>query len=175
MPEDYAYQNLKDAIAEIPDFPKKGVLFRDVTPLLNQKFRETIDAMLGLFTQLELNGIDSFAGIDARGFIFASALASRAGKNFVMIRKGGKLPPPTISRNFSLEYGEDSIEMKSGTGGVAIIDDVLATGGTMHAAADLCLEAGYEVKAFATLINLAFLNDFSWNGMKTRSVFEYAE
>lgn len=164
---------LKDFVADVPDFPKKGVMFRDITPLLNSKFSETLGAIKGLFSEHELNDVDAFAGLDARGFIFASALSAQLGKDLVVIRKSGKLPPPTVSREYDLEYGSARIEMKPGQGKLIIVDDLIATGGSMEAAAELSAEAGYDILALACLIDLKFLNDFSWNGHTVRSVLQY--
>lgn len=176
IPSSFPYQDL---IAQTPDWPKPGVLFRDISPLLAQKFNETIDAMGALFTDEELAAVDAFVGVDARGFIFASALAQKYGKNLVIVRKGGKLPPPSHQESYALEYGSAVIEMKPAitiqgrAPRVIILDDVLATGGTFKAAADLCACAGYDVIALGTLIDLKFLNDFSWNGQRVRSVIQY--
>ena len=169
------HADLEKLITHTPDFPQKGVLFRDISPLLATRFHDVVDGMGGLFTPEELDSITAFAGIDARGFIFASALAARFRKNMVMIRKGGKLPPPSLHESYALEYGSATLEMKAGPGGrINILDDVLATGGTMGAAATLCERAGYEVAAMAALIDLKFLNDFSWRGLRVRTLFTYA-
>lgn len=165
--------DLKQHIADVPDFPIEGVTFRDIAPLLQTHFEETIDVMDALFTKDEIQKVDCFAGLDARGFIFASAMAARHGKNLLVIRKGGKLPPPVIGREYDLEYGSARIEIKPGHGRVIIVDDLIATGGSMLAAADLCKEAGYEVLAMACLIDLTFLNDFEWNGQTVRSAVQY--
>ena len=151
------------------------MVFRDISPLLAQKFPETVEAMIGLFSTVELDAIDAFAGIDARGFIFASAMAANTGKNLIMVRKGGKLPPPASSQEYTLEYGTAMMELKHGAGRIAIIDDVVATGGTLQAAAELCQKAGYSVYALAALLDLQYLNDFTWNGLKPRSVIQYQE
>ncbi len=169
------YHPLKDFIDNVPDFPKPGVLFRDISPLLSTKFPETVQALSHLFTEEELKDVDGFAGVDSRGFIFASALATRLNKQFIMPRKGGKLPPPYKEASYSLEYGEAKLQMKPGNGNVIIIDDVLATGGTLKAAATLCSDAGYTIKGFAVLINLKFLNNFEWNGLHPRAVISYEE
>lgn len=157
----------------IPDFPKPGVVFRDISPLLANHFPQAIDEMARLFTAAELSRVDAFAGVDARGYIFAAALAAKLGRNFVMPRKGGKLPEPFAEREYTLEYGTARLQLKRGSGNVIVVDDVIATGGTMRAAADLCVDAGYEVIGFAALIDLAFLNDFSWNGLRARTLIRY--
>ena len=166
-------KELLDFIEDVPDFPEKGVVFRDITPLLTKKFPETLNALQSLFSDAELDEVECFAGVDARGFIFASALAARLNKNLVVVRKAGKLPPPVVGEDYQLEYGSSKVEIKPGSGKVIIVDDLIATGGSMQASANLCLAAGYEVIAMATLIDLKFLNDFSWNGMKVRSVIQY--
>lgn len=164
---------LEKLIAVTPDFPEPGVLFRDISPLLAARFTDTVAAMGRLFTQEEIDAVDAFAGIDARGFIFAAALAEHFGKNMVMVRKGGKLPPPAHEKTYLLEYGQARLELKPGQGDVIVLDDVVATGGTLAASADLCSLAGYTVKGFATLIDLRALNSFHWNGLRVRSVFQY--
>lgn len=170
-------ENLKQFIEDVPGFPVDGVTFRDITPLLTHKFMETVTALEYLFREDEIARVDCFAGIDARGFVFASAIAARTGKNIAMVRKGGKLPPPVVSQDYDLEYGSAKIEMKpcvdKDHNKIIIVDDVIATGGSMTAAADLCTDAGYEVIGFACLIDLKFLNNFEWNDLKVRSVIQY--
>ena len=166
---------LKQYVETTPDWPKEGVNFLDISPLLADHFNETVQAMQNLFTADELDGIDAFAGLDARGFIFAAALATATGKGFIMPRKGGKLPPPFSEKSYDLEYGQATLQLKPGNGNVAIVDDVLATGGTLKAAAELCSDAGYTVKSLAVLIDLAFLHDddFNWQGITPRAVMTY--
>lgn len=167
------HEDLKAYIDDVVDFPSKGVTFRDISPLLSKKFPETIQAMAGLISAQELEDIEAFAGVDSRGFIFAAALAVLCNKQFIMPRKGGKLPQPYAEKNYDLEYGSAKLQLKHGTGNIIIVDDVLATGGTMKAAAELAEDAGYSVKGFITLIDLKFLNDFSWKNMRAKSVIQY--
>ncbi|HID00316.1 MAG TPA: adenine phosphoribosyltransferase [Piscirickettsiaceae bacterium] len=165
---------LSQFVDEIQDFPKSGILFRDVSPLLRQKFPETIDAMSALFTPEEWGAVDYLVGIESRGFIFASALAYKHGKGFVKVRKPGKLPNVHASVSYGLEYGSDELQMQKGDGGrVIICDDLIATGGSMKAAADLCQQVGYEVVGLACLVDLRALNAFQWHGLKVRSVIQY--
>ncbi len=164
--------NLKSLINNVPDFPKSGILFRDVSPLLNNA--EALQFICKKFvTAAELENIDSFVGIESRGFIFASLLASYYKKGFVPLRKAGKLPPPTFKKSYSLEYGEATLEMAPGAGRVMILDDVLATGGTLNAAIELCNLSGYEIKKVAVLINLKFLNNMQWNNSPIFSLVDY--
>lgn len=168
----FAYEHL---IATTPDWPAPGVLFRDISPLLRERFNETVTAMAALFTNDEIKNADAFAGVDARGFIFAAALAQKFNKGMVMVRKGGKLPPPSHQQTYTLEYGTATLELKPGTGNVILLDDVLATGGTLTAAADLCAQAGYHVIALATLIDLKFLSkNFAWRNIQPRAVVVYS-
>lgn len=144
----------KEFIQEIPDFPIPGVSFKDVSPLLKSPlFPHAIEEMKSLVKHPYY-----WVGIDARGFIFASALASKNG-GLIMCRKKGKLPPPTISETYTLEYGEDTLEIKPGKGTVVIVDDVYATGGTMSAVEKLCIKAGYTVIDKLVLIDLKFLHE----------------
>lgn len=164
---------LTQYIENVKDFPEQGVIFRDISPLLSQKFPEVIDEMSGLLSQDELDKLHGFAGVDSRGFIFAAALAARTEKQFIMPRKAGKLPKPYAEKEYALEYASAKLQLKHGTGNIMIVDDVLATGGTLKATADLCVEAGYNVLGFMTLLDLQFLNNFSWNGLTSRSVIQY--
>jgi adenine phosphoribosyltransferase len=165
---------LTSLVSEVPDFPKEGILFRDVSPLLREAFVETIDAMSALFSQEEWANIDLLAGIESRGFIFASALAYKQGKGFVKIRKPGKLPNVAASINYGLEYGSDSLHIQAGDGRrIVVLDDLIATGGSMGAAAQLCQQVGYQVVGMACLVDLASLNSFTWQEMTVRSVIQY--
>jgi adenine phosphoribosyltransferase len=161
---------LKQKVLEIPDFPKPGILFRDISPLLREHFAETIAALDALFDDAHWQHIDAVAGIESRGFILASALAARRGKGFVPVRKQGKLPPPVVDVAYDLEYGTGVLEMQSGTGRLLVIDDVLATGGTLRAAADLCVLAGYGVAGLGVLIDLELVTGFTWGQHRARCV-----
>ena len=160
--------NLQDYIIDVPDWPQKGIVFKDITPLLKDAnaFNHSTLLMRGL---LDTNAFSYIVGIESRGFIFGSYLAKRMGVGFVPVRKKGKLPPPVISRDYELEYGTDTLEIKPGNGErVIIVDDVYATGGTAKATRELCEEAGYEVIDEVYLINLSFLNKD-----KVKSVITY--
>jgi adenine phosphoribosyltransferase len=166
-------EDLRGFIVETPDFPKPGILFRDISPLLRHRFLETIQALGALMTPAEWAEVDVVGGVESRGFILASALAMLHGKGFVKIRKAGKLPGLVHRQAYALEYGEAELEMQPGSGRMVIVDDVLATGGTLAAAAELAKASGHEVVAFLCLIDLAFLNQFLWQGHAVRSLFTY--
>lgn len=166
--------DLKRHVVDVPDFPQPGVLFRDITPLLREHFEPTVDALDALLDTQEWQSIDAVAGIESRGFILAAALAARRGKGFVPIRKQGKLPPPVVDIAYALEYGSGVLEMQRGAGRLLLVDDVLATGGTMRAAAELCGLAGYEVLALAALIDLRLAGaPFVWRRHALRYVIDY--
>ena len=165
--------DLRQHIVNVPDFPKPGILFRDITPLLSVAFGDTIAAMDALLTEAEWERIDVVAGIESRGFIFAAALAQRRGKGFVPVRKQGKLPPPVVDVEYKLEYGSGVLEMQMGRGQMYLVDDVLATGGTLTAAAELSVRAGYEVAALGVLIDLRLIPPLQVGPVLTRSVIEY--
>ena len=148
---------LKAKIRHVPDFPKAGILFYDVTTLLRdpQGLRLTIDS---LSLPYEGRGIDLVVGIESRGFILGAAVADRIGAGFVLVRKVGKLPSATIQASYSLEYGTDSLEMHKDAidpgQRVLIVDDLLATGGTAAAAVSLVKQLGGKVEGLAFLIEL---------------------
>jgi len=150
--------NLKQFIKDVEGFPIEGVTFRDITPLLadGQGFQSAVDELVILIS--DNFKCDVVAGIEARGFIFASAIASLDGKGFIPIRKAGKLPPPVERINSSKEYGNDILEVKKGSGDIVIVDDVLATGGTLLATEELLRLAGYNVLGAITLIDLTYLH-----------------
>src|SRR5271166_4030149 len=164
---------LKQYIENVADFPRPGILFRDISPLLRQHFDATLQALEALLSAAEWRTIDAIAGIESRGFILGAALAARLGKGFVLVRKQGKLPPPVVEATYDLEYGSGVLEMQPGSGRVVLIDDVLATGGTMSAAAELCVQAGYRVEALVTLIDLRLVGEYCWREHRLRAAIVY--
>ena len=149
---------IKTRIRDIADYPQPGIVFKDITPLLadGAALRAVIAALAGGHGQ-----VDKVAGIEARGFILAASVACQLGSGFVPVRKQGRLPGPTYARSYQLEYGTATIEVHQDafTPGerVLIVDDVLATGGTAEATADLVRRAGAEVAGIAVILELAFL------------------
>ena len=153
--------NFKDYIEDVQDFPIEGITYRDIQPLLedSEAFYDSIYE-LGQFVDME--EVDYFVGIESRGFIFASALASINLKPFKMVRKSGKLPDRNHVLHqveYDLEYGSAIIEMKPGKGKVVLVDDVYATGGTMEAAEELCKMSGYEVIGKLCLVDIGIKKD----------------
>jgi len=152
--------NLEDYIRSIPDWPKKGILFRDITPLLGdvKAFAAAIEALAADFADV---GIDYVAAVEARGFIFGSAVAEKLGAGFVPIRKAGKLPFKTKSVTYDLEYGTDTLEIHCDAvaegAKVLMVDDLLATGGTMAAACELIEKIGGRVAGITFLVELCEL------------------
>ena len=146
-------------IRDIPDYPKAGVMFKDITPLLGdgEAFRAVVAGLAASFA-----GVDKVAGIEARGFILAAPVSCLLGTGFVPVRKQGKLPAATFSQDYQLEYGTATIEVHQDafepSDRVLIVDDVLATGGTARATADLVQRSGATVVGIAVLIELSFLS-----------------
>jgi adenine phosphoribosyltransferase len=165
--------DLKRHITDVPDFPKPGIVFRDISPLLRHHLGATTAALSALVSDDEWLRIDALAGIESRGFVLAAALATVHNKGLVMARKKGKLPPPTVRESYDLEYGTDALEMKPGNGRVLLVDDVLATGGTMRAAANLCASAGYDLIGLLVLIDLKLIKSFEWHSLRVRSAIQY--
>lgn len=152
--------DLKSVIRDIPDFPKPGILFKDITPLLQSPkgMKAALDRLAAPFKNA---GITAVAGMESRGFIFGVPVAERLGVGFVPVRKPGKLPAETVSEEFSLEYGTDTLEIHKDALGkgdkVLIIDDLLATGGTAEATVKLIEKLGAQVIGMGFVIELAFL------------------
>ena len=160
----------KKYIKEVIDFPKNGISFKDISPLLADEkvFRDVVRDM---GSQVEIP--DYWIGIDARGFIFASALSVYYGGGVVMCRKKGKLPPPTKSFFYQLEYATATLEMKEGSGKVVIVDDVLATGGTLRTTNFLAEKSGYEVIGNSVLIDLQYVPRVKNFDIDVKSLVEY--
>ena len=164
---------LAQFVVDVPDFPNPGILFRDITPLLRGHFQEAVAAMDALWNEHEWSAADAVAGVESRGFILAAALAARRGKGFVPVRKKGKLPPPVVEREYALEYGSGVLEMQRGEGSLILVDDVLATGGTLGASAALAGDAGFRVLHTGVLIDLGIAKDFRCLGSVPRAVIRY--
>ena len=163
---------LKAKIREVPDFPKKGILFYDVTTLLKDSdgLRRVIDILSERYHD---SGIDQVLGIESRGFIFGPAVAINIGAGFVPVRKPGKLPAETLSVSYDLEYGQDTLEIhvdgvEPGQR-VVVVDDLIATGGTAEATASLVTKLGGEIAEMAFVLELEFLNGRS--RLKDHKVF----
>lgn len=169
--------DLKRLIRDVPDFPKPGIVFKDITTLTKdpEGLRAAVDAIVERFSG---DGVDAVVGIESRGFVFGAAVAYRLGVGFVPARKPGKLPAETVRAEYELEYGTDAIEMHRDAveegQRVLIVDDLLATGGTAAAAVELVEELGGVVVALAFLIDLTFLDGRSKLGRhEVFSLIEY--
>jgi adenine phosphoribosyltransferase len=169
--------DLKTYIREVPDFPKPGILFYDITTLLKNPLalRMTVDRFVWLFTQKR---IDKVIGIESRGFMFGPSVAYDLNAGFVPVRKPGKLPAKTVRQSYDLEYGSDAIEMHADAvepgERVLIVDDLIATGGTALAAARLVESAGGTVAGFGFIIELTFLpGRQKLNGYEVESLIRY--
>jgi adenine phosphoribosyltransferase len=170
-------EDLKRKIRHVPDFPKAGILFYDITTLLQDPvgFRAAIDSLSLPFRD---QGIDIVVAVESRGFIFGSAVADRIGAGFTPVRKPGKLPSHTVRATYDLEYGTDALEIHDDAirqgQRVLIVDDLLATGGTARAATDLVKKLGGEVHALAFLIELVALSGRSkLAGENVHTVLKY--
>ncbi len=158
-------ERIAERVVSIPDYPVKGVIFRDIMPVSSdaELFRDIIGALAQLHKD---DRIDAVIGIESRGFIFGGALAKELGCGFVPIRKAGKLPRETLCEKYQLEYGEASIEIQKDAlapgARVILVDDLVATGGTVNAAARLAARLGAEIVASDFIIELAFLNPRSY-------------
>ena len=169
--------NLKEKISEYQDFPKKGILFRDFSPILGDP--SAMSFVVEEFSkQFHPKDVDTFVGIESRGFIIASILAQKYGKGMVMLRKEGKLPGKTVKTSYTIEYGKAVLEIQKSALNqgekVVICDDLLATGGTAKAATKLVEEVGGKVTGFAFIIELTDLNGIKEiNNYKTISLVQY--
>ena len=168
--------NLKDHIRGIPDFPKPGILFYDISTLLSnaKAWRATVDQMEAVIAPLKP---DMLVGIESRGFLVAAPLALELGCGFGMVRKKGKLPGKTIAYSYALEYGTDTIEVQADLvkpgQTIVVLDDLLATGGTAAAAVELCRKVGGTVKGAAFIIELSFLNGRKKLDVPTTALVSY--
>jgi adenine phosphoribosyltransferase len=170
-------EQLKAKIRNVPDFPKPGILFYDITTLLKDRtgFQDVVQAIAAPFAG---DGIDVVVGIESRGFILGGAVADRLNAGFVPVRKPGKLPSQAVRETYALEYGTDALEMHEDAVGpgtrVLIVDDVIATGGTAKATAALVRRLGGDVRALAFLVELEFLKGREQlNGERIHSVVRY--
>ena len=167
----------KEYIRDVIDFPQKGIVFRDITPLRSsqQAFSSAVDDLSILID--DKFGIVNIAGVEARGFIFGAAIAALNGEAFIPIRKEGKLPPPKVATFSTKEYGTEMLEVKECEdkfNKVIIVDDVLATGGTLIATEKLLNNAGYKVIGAVTLIDLSYLHsDIKIGGKPVYSLIKY--
>ena len=160
----------KKYIKEVIDFPKEGISFKDISPLLaNEEVFKSAIRDMGSRVRIP----DYWVGIDARGFIFASALSIYYGGGVVLCRKKGKLPPPTERWSYNLEYGTATLEMKEGNGEVVIVDDVLATGGTLQATNWLAEKSGYDVVGNIVLIDLKYVPRDNIFDLNVKSLVTY--
>jgi adenine phosphoribosyltransferase len=169
--KDKGWTSVRDYIVEVPDFPIEGISFKDISPLLADAgiFNGVIENMGNLLSKRP----DCWIGIEARGFLFASALAYTYGGGVVMCRKAGKLPPTVFSHSYGTEYSEDTIQIKQGSGTVVVVDDVLATGGTLQAVNYLSKTAGYDVIDNLVLIDLLYVTKIKTFDLEVKSLIQY--
>lgn len=170
-------EKLKQSIRDIPDFPQKGIIFKDITPVLQDKdlFRVSLELLAERVLKVDP---DYICGVESRGFIFGAALANMLGLGFIPVRKPGKLPYDTFKKEYSLEYGTNVLEIHKDAfhqnAKVVLIDDLLATGGTAKAAAWLIEKCNARVEMILFLIELSFLNGRSeLSGYKTDTIITY--
>jgi adenine phosphoribosyltransferase len=169
---------LKSAIRDVPDFPKPGIVFKDITPLLQngELFKKTIERLAGPYQR---KGITHVASIESRGFIFGAPVAYLLGAGYIPVRKKGKLPFKTLTHTYELEYGTDTLEVHAdaldGAARVLIIDDVLATGGTARATCQLVEQLKAKVAGLAFVVELEFLNGRSkLRGYDVTALLQYS-
>jgi adenine phosphoribosyltransferase len=170
-------EKLRSTLRDVPDFPKKGIIFKDITPILADPvlFKASVDELTAPYRS---QGITKVVGIESRGFLFAAPIALTLGAGLAIVRKPGKLPWRTIRERYALEYGEDELEMhidaiRPGER-VLVVDDVLATGGTADAVGKLVTASGAELAGFSFLIELRFLNGMRRLGShKVHTVLQY--
>jgi adenine phosphoribosyltransferase len=167
---------LRSRIRDVPDFPKPGILFKDITPVLEDPamFKELIQALVAPWRSA---GLTRIAAVESRGFIFGAPMALELGVGLSLVRKAGKLPHTTHQRTYSLEYGEGVLQMHANTMGpsdvVLIVDDLLATGGTAGASALLCRDTGARVAGFSFVVELAFLDGRKALEGRTEALLSY--
>jgi adenine phosphoribosyltransferase len=167
----------KDFIEDVPNWPAEGVLFKDITPLLADPkvFNSVVDDLSIMISELDVEP-NSVAGIESRGFIFGAATSALNGLGFIPVRKEGKLPPPVEYIDSTKEYGNEVLEVKAGKGDVVIVDDVLATGGTIKATEQLLTDAGYNVIGAIVVIDLVYLHgEILIGGQPIQSLIRYYE
>ncbi len=169
--------DLKQWIRDVPDYPKPGILFRDLTPVLAHPpaFARVVELLTERF---RTRPIDAIGAIDARGFLFGAPVALNLGLPLIPVRKAGKLPPETVSEEFELEYGTARIEIRTNAvargARVVIVDDLLATGGTARAAANVFRQLGAQVEGFAFVVELTDLNGrATLEGVEVSSLVQY--
>ena len=167
--------NYNEYITEVPDFPKKGISFKDISPLLSdvKVYKQVIKDMGNLVCETWVDVPDYWIGIDARGFLFASALSIQFGGGVVMCRKKGKLPKPTANYSYQTEYSSDELSMHFGSGTAVIVDDVLATGGTLKATNYLTKIAGYDVVDNLVLMDLLYVPRIKTFDLDVKSLIQY--
>lgn len=170
-------ESLKKYIREVPDYPKEGILFYDITTLLKNPtaLRETVDRFVWLFADQK---VDKVIGIESRGFMFAPMVAYSLNAGFIPVRKPGKLPAETVGQSYDLEYGSDTVEMHedavSDGERILIVDDLLATGGTARATAELAASQGGNILGFGFIVELDFLKGREkLNGYTINSLITY--